>query len=207
MSRVLDRTAALWLPLYWLQFRLFRGATAMGHEFFALARKPGGRLTLLRRWRRAASIPPAARARRRRKPSLPRGSMTAASPSARYVPADDRAKRIAVAHDHEIRTRAAPASTEARAAPRSGRRFRLRRTAAHGGGYGGAAEDQLRRLPRPAKGTREHVAERNRQRADRDADRARVCPPGVGQVALLRAILVARHLVVVLEKSVAVCRK
>ncbi len=42
VSQLLDRTAALWLPLYWLQFRLFRGATAMGHEFFALARKPGG---------------------------------------------------------------------------------------------------------------------------------------------------------------------
>ena len=42
VSQLLDHTAALWLPLYWLQFRLFRGATAMGHEFFALARKPGG---------------------------------------------------------------------------------------------------------------------------------------------------------------------
>jgi SAM-dependent methyltransferase len=42
LSRMLDRTAALWRPLYWLQFRLFRGATARGHEFFALARKPGG---------------------------------------------------------------------------------------------------------------------------------------------------------------------
>lgn len=42
VSRVLDRTGALWSPLYWLQFRLFRNATARGHEFFALARKPGG---------------------------------------------------------------------------------------------------------------------------------------------------------------------
>lgn len=41
VAQVLDRTGALWRPLYWLQFRLFRGATAMGHEFFALARKPG----------------------------------------------------------------------------------------------------------------------------------------------------------------------
>ena len=43
VSRVLDRTGALWRPLFWLQFRLFRGATGQGHEFFALAKKPGGR--------------------------------------------------------------------------------------------------------------------------------------------------------------------
>ena len=42
VSRLLDRTGALWSPVYWLQFRLFRNATARGHEFFALARKPGG---------------------------------------------------------------------------------------------------------------------------------------------------------------------
>jgi len=42
LSRVLDRTGALWSPIYWLQFTLFRNATAKGHEFFALARKPGG---------------------------------------------------------------------------------------------------------------------------------------------------------------------
>jgi SAM-dependent methyltransferase len=40
VSRMLDRTAALWSPIYRLQFRMFRNATAKGHEFFALARKP-----------------------------------------------------------------------------------------------------------------------------------------------------------------------
>ena len=40
VSRVLDRTGALWRPVYWVQFRLFRHATSKGHEFFALARKP-----------------------------------------------------------------------------------------------------------------------------------------------------------------------
>ncbi len=39
-SRLLDRSAILWHPLHRLQFRLFRHATARGHEFFALARKP-----------------------------------------------------------------------------------------------------------------------------------------------------------------------
>jgi len=39
LSRMLDRTGALWLPIYWLQFRMFRNATARGHEFFALATK------------------------------------------------------------------------------------------------------------------------------------------------------------------------
>jgi hypothetical protein len=39
LSRVLDRTGALWLPIYWLQFRMFRNATARGHEFLALATK------------------------------------------------------------------------------------------------------------------------------------------------------------------------
>lgn len=40
VARLLDTTAALWKPVYHLQFRLFRNATARGHEFFALARKP-----------------------------------------------------------------------------------------------------------------------------------------------------------------------
>lgn len=41
VSRLLDRSAVLWYPLHRLQFRLFRHATARGHEFFVLARKPG----------------------------------------------------------------------------------------------------------------------------------------------------------------------
>jgi SAM-dependent methyltransferase len=40
VSRALDASAALWRPLQPLQFRMFRNATARGHEFFALARKP-----------------------------------------------------------------------------------------------------------------------------------------------------------------------
>lgn len=40
LSRLLDRTASLWAPVYGLQFRLFRDATARGHEFMTLARKP-----------------------------------------------------------------------------------------------------------------------------------------------------------------------
>jgi len=40
LSAVLDRTAPLWTPLNRLQFHFFRHATARGHEFFALARKP-----------------------------------------------------------------------------------------------------------------------------------------------------------------------
>jgi SAM-dependent methyltransferase len=40
VSRILDRTGALWSPIYWLQFHMFRNATAKGHEFFALATKP-----------------------------------------------------------------------------------------------------------------------------------------------------------------------
>jgi len=44
VSGLLDRTGLLWPPLYRLQFRLFRQATARGHEFFALARRaPGNR--------------------------------------------------------------------------------------------------------------------------------------------------------------------
>jgi len=41
LSKLLDRSAILWYPLHRLQFRLFRHATARGHEFFVLARKPG----------------------------------------------------------------------------------------------------------------------------------------------------------------------
>jgi SAM-dependent methyltransferase len=41
LSRVLDRTAALWAPLHRVQFALFRHATARGHELFVLARKAG----------------------------------------------------------------------------------------------------------------------------------------------------------------------
>jgi SAM-dependent methyltransferase len=42
VSRVLDGSAVLWRPLHPLQFRLFRNATARGHELFALARKAQG---------------------------------------------------------------------------------------------------------------------------------------------------------------------
>jgi SAM-dependent methyltransferase len=63
VSRGLDRTGALWQPLYWLQFRFFRGATAKGHEFFALARKPDERRASILSPPRAASTPPAAPAR------------------------------------------------------------------------------------------------------------------------------------------------
>ena len=41
ISSALDRTALLWRPIHRLQFRFFRNATARGHEFFVLARKPG----------------------------------------------------------------------------------------------------------------------------------------------------------------------
>jgi SAM-dependent methyltransferase len=41
VSGLLDRSAYLWRPVHWIQFRLFRNATARGHEFFVLARKPG----------------------------------------------------------------------------------------------------------------------------------------------------------------------
>ncbi len=40
VSGLLDRTAVLWHPIHRLQFRFFRNATARGHEFFVLARKP-----------------------------------------------------------------------------------------------------------------------------------------------------------------------
>jgi SAM-dependent methyltransferase len=40
VSRMLDRSAALWTPVYRLQFRFFREAVARGHGFFALARRP-----------------------------------------------------------------------------------------------------------------------------------------------------------------------
>lgn len=40
-SRLLDASAILWRPLNRLQFRFFRHMTGRGHEFFALARKPG----------------------------------------------------------------------------------------------------------------------------------------------------------------------
>jgi len=40
LSGWLDRTAPLWAPVHRVTFRLFRGATGRGHEFFALARKP-----------------------------------------------------------------------------------------------------------------------------------------------------------------------
>jgi hypothetical protein len=40
LSAVLDRTGFVWAPFNRLQFRYFRHATARGHEFFALARKP-----------------------------------------------------------------------------------------------------------------------------------------------------------------------
>jgi hypothetical protein len=41
VARALDASAPLWRPLSALQFRLFRDATARGHELFALARKRG----------------------------------------------------------------------------------------------------------------------------------------------------------------------
>ena len=40
VSRLADRSAALWTPLNRLQRRWFRSATDRGHEFFALAAKP-----------------------------------------------------------------------------------------------------------------------------------------------------------------------
>ena len=40
LTRILDRTAALWAPLHRIQFALFRNATARGHELFVLARRP-----------------------------------------------------------------------------------------------------------------------------------------------------------------------
>lgn len=40
VSRVLDRSVALWRPIQIVQFRFFRNATSKGHEFFALARRP-----------------------------------------------------------------------------------------------------------------------------------------------------------------------
>ena len=40
LSRLLDRTAFLWRPFHWIQFRWFRHATSRGHEFFVLARLP-----------------------------------------------------------------------------------------------------------------------------------------------------------------------
>jgi SAM-dependent methyltransferase len=43
LSAVLDRAGLVWAPLNRLQFRYFRHATARGHEFFALARKPAPR--------------------------------------------------------------------------------------------------------------------------------------------------------------------
>ena len=52
LARALDRTAVLWWPLHRLQFALFRGATARGHELFALAQKP--RRALSARARRGA---------------------------------------------------------------------------------------------------------------------------------------------------------
>jgi SAM-dependent methyltransferase len=42
VSRILDRSAVLWWPVHRLQFALCRDATSLGHEFFALARKPAG---------------------------------------------------------------------------------------------------------------------------------------------------------------------
>jgi hypothetical protein len=39
LSGFLDRLVILWRPLFRLQFRLFRGSTAWGHEMFVLARK------------------------------------------------------------------------------------------------------------------------------------------------------------------------
>lgn len=42
LSTLLDGSAFLWAPINGLQFRFFRHATARGHEFFALARKPVG---------------------------------------------------------------------------------------------------------------------------------------------------------------------
>ena len=39
LSRWLDRTAPLWLPVHHATFRLFRRAPHRGHEFFALAQK------------------------------------------------------------------------------------------------------------------------------------------------------------------------
>ena len=42
VARVLHASAPLWRPLRPLQFRLFRHATARGHEFFALAQKRAG---------------------------------------------------------------------------------------------------------------------------------------------------------------------
>jgi hypothetical protein len=44
------------------------------------------------------------------------------------------------------------------------------------------------------------AADRNVQRANRRADRARFGPARVGEIALARAILVARHAVVVLAE-------
>ena len=42
LGRLLQASAPLWRPLRPLQFRLFRHATARGHEFFALAQKRDG---------------------------------------------------------------------------------------------------------------------------------------------------------------------
>lgn len=44
LSAALDHSTMLWQPLNYLQFRFFRHATGRGHEFFALASKPGNGL-------------------------------------------------------------------------------------------------------------------------------------------------------------------
>src|SRR5262245_65860576 len=75
-----------------------------------------------------------------------------------------------------------------------------RRAAARRGGRLRAPERELRGLDRPAERARAHLADRDPELADRRADRTGIRAPLLGQVALRRAVLEARHLRVVLRE-------
>jgi len=76
----------------------------------------------------------------------------------------------------------------------------LRGSAAHRSGDRVAAEDQFRGFARAAERTCEHFADRDAERADGGSDRARVGAPRIGEIALIGAVLEARHALVVLAE-------
>ena len=176
VSQLLDRTAALWLPLYWLQFRLFRSATAMGPRIFRAGDQVDRRADV--------TSPRSSRARvhsfcgtraTTTKPSLPRGAMTAASPSARYVPPTIARKGLPWLTITRFVPRGTGVDRSSRRRRVALRRLRLRRS--RRGRRATPSRGRRSAAPFPSSGrTGSRALRRSESRARecRDADRARV---------------------------------
>ena len=131
--------------------------------------------------------------------SPPRGLSTSASPSLRSWPADQREVRVGVGDHDGVRAgrdRGGQERAQGGKAPGSPRRQRTalarRRRFLRG------PESEHRGLHGAAERAREHGPDRDPERPDHLAEGPRVFTPPVGQIALGRAVVDARHALVVL---------